>query len=73
MTPKVAQEITQNLNHPKIINTLNLYLNERIETLRLELESTKDDRRVHELQGAISALRVVYKIRDYALAVKDQG
>ncbi len=69
MTPKIAQEIAQNLNHPKIINTINDYIDMRIGILREELEVTKDDRRVHELQGAIQALKLVKSIREHALAV----
>ena len=69
MTPKIAQEITQNLNHPKIINTLNDYLDSKIEFLREELELTRNDRRMYELQGAIQVLRQVKQIREHALAV----
>lgn len=69
MTPKVAQEITQNLNHPKIINALNEYLDYKIETLREELELTRNDRRLFEIQGALQVLRQVKLIREHALAV----
>lgn len=69
MTPKVAQDIAQNLNHPKIINTLNDYLDFKINLLREELELTKEDRRIHELQGAIGILKQVKQIREHALAV----
>lgn len=69
MTPKIAQEIAQNLNHPKIINALNDYVDFRINALREELDTMKDDRRIHELQGAIAVLKQVKQIREHALAV----
>lgn len=69
MTPKVAQDIVQNLNHPKILGALTDYIDDKINTLREELDSTKDDRRIHELQGAIGVLKQVKLIRDHALAV----
>lgn len=72
MTPKVAQDIAQNLNHPKIITALNDYLDFRITSLREELELTKEDRRIHELQGAIEVLKQVKQIREHALAVVEK-
>lgn len=72
MTPKVAQDIAQNLNHPKIITALNDYLDFKITSLREELELTKEDRRIHELQGAIEVLKQVKQIRGHALAVVEK-
>lgn len=69
MTPKIAQEIAQNLNHPKIMGALIDYLDFKINTLREELELTKEDRRIHELQGGIAVLKQVKQIREHALAV----
>jgi hypothetical protein len=68
MNLKVAQAIAQSLNHPKIIDAIDTYLDDRISDLRLELENTRDDRRMHELQGGIAALKAMYKIREHALA-----
>ncbi len=69
MTPKIAQEISQTLNHPKIITALNDYLDFKIDSLREELELTRNDRRMYEIQGAIQVLRQVKQIREHALAV----
>lgn len=71
MTPKIAQEIVQNLNHPKIINTINDFIDFKINSQREELELARDDRRIHELQGAIAVLKQLKSMREHALGVME--
>lgn len=71
MNRVTANLLNQNFNHPKIVNALNTYLDERIKILHELLETTQDDRRMHQLQGAIQELRSLYTLREKAIAVLD--
>lgn len=71
MTPEVAGIIVKDLNHPKIIDALIAYMDDRIEMLRNQLEKEINDRRVHELQGALQEIRRLKSLRENALAVVD--
>jgi hypothetical protein len=69
MDKKVARTVVQTLNHPKIIDALNGYIDFRINKIREQLETVKEPSRVYELQGAIQELRKFKRIREDALAV----
>lgn len=51
---------------PDVTDVLSEFIDYRIELLRTQLERTKDDRQVHELQGSISELRNLRSIREMA-------
>ena len=69
MDKKTARTVVQTLNHPKIIDALNGYIDFRINKIREQLETVKEPDRLYELQGAIQELRKFKRIREDALAV----
>ena len=69
MNRQIAQVVNGNLNHPKITQALQEYINFRIEALRNLLETCKNQNHILEYQGAIEELRKFHKIRETALAV----
>lgn len=71
MEIEVAREVVMHLNHPKIMDAITIYAESRLKKLREQLETTKDDRRVHELQGSIEEIKRLFSLREHALAVVD--
>lgn len=73
MKKEVASAIVHSLLTPKIIDAIHAYADDRIEDLRLQLETTKDADEMRQLQGAIRELRRLKNIRNAAIAVQEQG
>jgi len=72
MDQKLARTLLMSVNDVKVLSALNDYVTFRLERLRDQLETTKDDRRVSELQGAIEEIRRIYRLRDDFIAVTKQ-
>lgn len=72
MDQKLAKTLLISLNEPKIIDAIIEYTDYRIQKLREQLETVKDDRRIHELQGCIEEVKRLYRLRDDFLAVYNQ-
>lgn len=73
MKKEVARDILASLLTPKIMDAIYAYADDRIETLRVQLETAKDEVDVRQLQGAIQEARRLKTIRDTAIAVMEQG
>ena len=58
------RKLLQLVNTPWILDDLNSYIDFRISVLHKEMEVEPLDRRVRELQGAISELRKLKQLRD---------
>lgn len=58
------RKLLQLVNTPWILDDLNSYIDFRISVLHKEMEIEPLDRRVRELQGAISELRKLKQLRD---------
>lgn len=73
MKHEVAQQININLNHPKIIDTIKLYIDDRIELLNRELQQSTDTTRIFRLQGSILELTYLKNIRENSIGVLENG
>lgn len=60
------KDLARSLLHiiPDSYDVLQEYVKYRIDNLHQQLETTKDDRRIAEIQGSIQELRLFTKLRD---------
>ena len=62
--------VLADLNYPKIVDALNVYIDYRIEILRTELELTDPtSSNIARVQGRLSELKDFRKLRETAIAV----
>lgn len=72
MNSRLAGRISQHLNKPDIIATINEYIHERVSILQRFLVDAKDPVEIYRIQGSITELQRMLKLRDDALAVLDR-
>lgn len=71
MTPEIANKINLYLNKPEITELLNEYTQHQINLLMNQLEYSTDLSTIRYLQGQISELRKLAKLRETAINVID--
>lgn len=72
MNSKLASRIGLHLNKPDIISTINEYIHERIAILQRGLQEVSDPVQIYRLQGSITELQRMLRLREDALAVIDR-
>lgn len=69
MNNKLAQELLYVFDTPKSVETFQSYIDEEIKKAFLQLKGVSDPVAVYRLQGQITALEVMRKVRDTALSI----
>ena len=72
MIVDVARKLASFVNVKKNIDSLEIYMESRIEDLHKVLEQTEDVREMHMAQGAIRELKRLKTLRDEVLASNEK-
>ena len=67
MQKEVAKKLMPLATSPELYPILQLYVEDRIETMRGYLENTKEHTKILEIQGAIAELRRFQTLREQAI------
>lgn len=67
MNKDLYRQLLLLVNDKDMMDRLLVYVGNRIETLRTQLETTRDADRIREIQGSILELRRFYTLRDETL------
>ena len=72
MIVEVARKLASFVNVKKNIDSLEIYMESRIEDMHKVLEQTEDVREMHMAQGAIRELKRLKTLRDEVLASNEK-
>ena len=72
MIVDVARKLASFVNVKKNIDSLEIYMESRIEDMHKVLEQTEDVREMHMAQGAIRELKRLKNLRDEVLASNEK-
>jgi hypothetical protein len=67
MEKQLAKKLMPLATSPELYPLMQMYVEERIETMRGYLENTKDHGKLLEIQGAIAELRRFQTLREQAI------
>lgn len=72
MDPKIVTKVLATFT-PKVAEAISDYCLDRIAACHKELEQTKDQTRVSELQGSIAELRKMIELRNSCFAIHENS